>query len=71
KGMNDLAITQLDLAASELNVMDHTKKDLLYTLGLIHERTGNQEKYLEALKQIYEADYGYRDVAQRVEASYS
>jgi hypothetical protein len=23
------------------------------------------------MKQIYEADYGYRDVAQRVESSYA
>jgi tetratricopeptide (TPR) repeat protein len=71
KGMHDLAITQLENAAEELNVMDHLKKDVLYTLGVIYEGMGNKEKSMEALKQIYEADYGYRDVAKRVEASYA
>ena len=28
------------------------------------------EKALACMKQIYEVDYGYRDVAQRVESSY-
>ena len=37
---------------------------------MVYEKTGNQEKYLAALKEIYNADYGYRDVAQRVESSY-
>ena len=28
------------------------------------------EKSLHCMKQIYEADYGYKDVAVRVESSY-
>jgi hypothetical protein len=31
----------------------------------------NVEKSLDCMKQIYEVDYGYRDVAARVEASYT
>jgi hypothetical protein len=31
---------------------------------------GDVEKALACMKQIYEVDYGYRDVAQRVESSY-
>ena len=31
---------------------------------------GNAEKSVDCMKQIYEVDYGYRDVAQRVESSY-
>jgi hypothetical protein len=31
---------------------------------------GEGEKSLACMKQIYEVDYGYRDVAQRVESSY-
>jgi hypothetical protein len=31
---------------------------------------GDGEKSLSCMKQIYEADYGYRDVATRVESSY-
>jgi len=70
KNMNDLAVTQLEAAVSELHVMDTTKKDILYTLALVLEKTGEKAKYLEALKQIYETDYGYKDVAHRVESSY-
>jgi hypothetical protein len=39
-------------------------------MGLIHEKTGQKDKALEAFKQIFEADYGYLDVAKRVESSY-
>jgi hypothetical protein len=31
---------------------------------------GAREKSLNCMKQIYEADYGYKDVATRVESSY-
>lgn len=70
KNMNDLAIRQFHEANEELLGMDDTKKDLLYNLGLVYEKTGDKEKSLESMKQIYEADYGYRDVARRVEESY-
>jgi len=71
KNMNDLAKGQLEEALSELHAMDDTKKEVLYNLGLIHEKMGNQEEYLECLKRIYEVDYSYRDVSQRVESSYA
>jgi hypothetical protein len=51
--------------------MDTTKKEVLYAKGLIHEKLGQKEAALEDFKQIYEVDYGYLDVAQRVESSYS
>jgi hypothetical protein len=50
--------------------MDEMKKEVVYNLGLIYERMGDIEKALANMKQIYEVDYGYRDVAQRVESSY-
>ena len=31
---------------------------------------GKKEEYLNCMKEIYESDYGYKDVAKRVEASY-
>jgi len=68
--MTDLAIQQYEEAIKELQVMDDTKKELLYNIGLLHEKLGNKPGYLEALKQIYAVDYGYRDVAERVENSY-
>jgi tetratricopeptide (TPR) repeat protein len=69
-GMLDLAARQLDDAAREMMTMDPTKKDILYNLGLVYEQLGDANKYIETMKQIYEADYGYRDVAARVESSY-
>ena len=68
--MTDLAASQFEEAITELQVMDETKKELLYNLGLLYERLENMPKYLEALKQIYSVDYVYRDVAERVERSY-
>ena len=71
KNMNDLAENALSEASKELSIMDNTKKEILYELGLVYEKTGKKELYLDALKEIYNADYGYKDVARRVEASYA
>jgi tetratricopeptide (TPR) repeat protein len=70
KAMYDLAVKQFKDAASETTVMDGTKKDIVYRMGLVLEKLGKRDEYLECMKQIYEVDYGYRDVAQRVESSY-
>lgn len=70
KNMNDLAVTQLSEVAKELAIMDNTKKEVLYELGLVYEKVGKKAEYLECLKEIYNNDYGYRDVARRVEESY-
>ena len=69
--MFDLAARQLEEAAREIATMDATKKEIVYNLGLVYERMGNREKSLACMKQIYEADYGYKDVATRVESSYA
>jgi len=71
KNMNDLAKTSLLEASKELLVMDATKKEVLYELANVMEKMGDKPGSLEALKEIYNADYGYRDVAKRVESSYS
>ncbi|MEP6937765.1 MAG: tetratricopeptide repeat protein [Chthoniobacterales bacterium] len=68
--MYDLAAKQLEEAAREIQPMDAMKKEIVYDLGLVYEEMGEQEKSIAAMKQIYEADYGYRDVARRVESSY-
>ncbi len=70
KNMFDLAVAQFEEAAKEIPGMDETKKELLYNMGLLYDKMGNREASLESLKQIYAADYGYKDVAQRVEQSY-
>jgi tetratricopeptide (TPR) repeat protein len=69
-GMLDLAMKQLEEASREILPMDAMKKEIVYNLGLVYERMGDGEKSLSCMKQIYEADYGYRDVATRVESSY-
>ena len=69
--MLDLAVKQLEEASKEIVSMDTTKKEIVYNLGLVYERMGESEKSLACMKQIYEVDYGYRDVARRVESSYA
>ena len=71
KSMFDLAIKQLSDALGDLHAMDNTKKEVLYEKGEIHHEMGDRESALDCFKQIYEVDYGYRDVAQRVESSYA
>ncbi len=68
--MHDLALGQLKEAAQEMTVMDNTKKEIVYEIGLTGEALGRKDEALEAFKKIYEVDYGYRDVAQRVESAY-
>jgi tetratricopeptide (TPR) repeat protein len=69
-GMLDLAAKQLEDAAEEISAMDATKKEIIYNLGLVYEQLSEPAKSLRCMKQIYEADYGYKDVATRVESSY-
>lgn len=69
-GMYDLAARQLEEAASEIATMDATKKEIVYELGLVYEEMDDRLRALACMKQVYEADYGYRDVAARVESSY-
>jgi tetratricopeptide (TPR) repeat protein len=68
--MLDLAVKQLEEASSEILSMDAMKKKIVYNLGLVYERTGEREKSLACMKQIYEIEHGYKDVATRVESSY-
>ena len=70
KNMLDIAVKQFRDAASETTAMDSTKKDITYRLGLVLEKMGKKDEYIECMKQIYEVDYGYLDVAKRVESSY-
>ncbi len=70
KHMFDIAIKQLSDALADLIAMDTVKKEVLYEKGLIHTEMDDKEAALDCFKQIYEVDYGYRDVATRVESSY-
>ena len=71
RGMFDLAAETLSTAASELYQMDNTKKDIVYNLGIVYEKMGEDEKSIQCMKQIYSVDASYRDVEERVEGSYA
>lgn len=69
-GMLDLAMKQFEEGSKEIVSMDAMKKEIVYNLGLVYEQMGERGKAIDCMKQIYEADYGFKDVAQRVESSY-
>ena len=70
KQQYDIAAEQLEKAASELHLLDDTKKDVLYELGTIYEAMGKADKAAEYFKEIYAVDIGYRDVAAKIEKAY-
>ena len=70
KDMVDMALSQLEEANKELFAMDATKKEILYLMGTLYKTQSKDKEALECLKLIYDADYGYRDVASLVEGSY-
>lgn len=69
--MYDLSLAQLKEASNEMMVMDATKKEVVYEMGVIFDNMEKKEDALECFKQIYSIDYGYRDVASRVEGAYT
>jgi tetratricopeptide (TPR) repeat protein len=71
KGMNDMAARRLQEAIKEKAVFDEEKKELLYQLGSVLEKTGKNDEAIEQFKQIYEVDIGYKDVSAKVDAYYA
>ncbi len=71
KGMNDMAARRIQEALKEKPNFDDEKKELIYMLGSVLEKMGKKEEAIEQFKQIYEVDLGYKDVAAKVESSYS
>jgi len=70
KQQYDLAMQQLKTAASEITIMDETKKEIIYELGLVSEAMGRDDTAADYFKQIYQVDIGYRDVAAKIERAY-
>ena len=71
KQQYDIALEQLEKAAAEMQVMDDTKKDVLYELGTTCELMGNKEQAAKYFKEIYSVDIGYRDVSEKIEKGYA
>jgi tetratricopeptide (TPR) repeat protein len=67
KGQYDIALEQLEKAASEMPIMDDTKKDTLYELGEICEAMGDKQKAASYYKEIYSVDISYKDIASKIE----
>ena len=55
--MNDLALNAMSEAVKEIPAFNNEKKELLYELGLVYEKVGNKDEYLNCLKEIYNNDY--------------
>lgn len=70
KNQPDIAFEQLQKAASELTLMDETKKDVVYQMGVLAEQMGRKAEAIAFFKEIYSVDIKYRDISQRIEASY-
>ncbi len=70
KNILNLALKQYEDVRAKLPNMDAFKKEVVYRLGMVYERSGDKEKYLASIMEIYEVDSAFMDVAPRVEGSY-
>jgi tetratricopeptide (TPR) repeat protein len=70
KGILDLAADQFKKAIAEHPLLDNLKKDLYYNLGIALEKQKKWEEAIEQYKKIMEADFSYKDVAQKIEDYY-
>jgi tetratricopeptide (TPR) repeat protein len=70
KKQYDIAMEQLQKAASELFIMDDTKKDICYEMAQISELMGQRDKAIAFYKEIYSVDISYKDVANKIEKAY-
>lgn len=70
-GMLDLAASLLKETVDGMLAMDAPKKDMLYTLGLVYEKMGRKDEYVECMKEIFSVDMSYKDVDERVQSSYA
>jgi len=69
-GKYDLGVDQLQLAKSEVPVMNDLKKEIIYELGGAFEKMGKTKEAIEEYKAIYMADSGYRDVSKKINDFY-
>ena len=71
RNMNDLAIRTFEEAIKDKPVLDEEKKELVYNLACVLEKTGKREEAIKQFEQIYAVDIGYKDVASKVDAFYA
>lgn len=71
KRLYDLAVQQFETAKKEIPGFDARKKTVVYELATCYEAMGQKQKALEEYKMIYSWDIGFRDVASKINDSYS
>jgi len=71
RNMNDLAIRTFENAIKDKPVLDDEKKELVYNLACVLEKTGKRDEAIKQFEQIYAVDIGYKDVASKVDAFYA
>lgn len=69
-GKFDLAADQLSVAKEEIKPMTEIKKDIVYELATAYEKGGKSDKAIAEYKAIYMADASYKDVSEKINASY-
>ncbi|MBI5802752.1 MAG: tetratricopeptide repeat protein [Verrucomicrobia bacterium] len=67
RNMNDMAARKLQTALKEKIAFDDERKELLYTLGCVLEKSGKKAEAMAQFEQIYEVDMKFRDVGKRVD----
>ncbi len=67
RGMFDMAARTLQNAIKEKLIFDAEKKDLVYALGCVLEKSGKTEEAIKQFEQIYEIDMSYKDVGAKVD----
>ena len=70
RGINDLAASTFQDAIKEKVVFDDEKKELVYLLGCVYEKTAKREDAIAQFKQIYAVDVDYKDVGAKMDAYY-
>jgi tetratricopeptide (TPR) repeat protein len=71
KKQYDMAVEQFTKAASEIQGMPDLRKDIIYDLGRLYEEMGDKDRALEQYKIVYQVDFGYKDVARKIDQGYA
>jgi Tfp pilus assembly protein FimV len=51
--------------------MPDLRKDIIYDLGRLYEEMGDKDRALEQYKIVYQVDFGYKDVARKIDQGYA
>ena len=68
KGMDELALGQLEKALDLVTDTGQKAKEILYAMGCVAQNTGQLDRALAHFSRIMEQDIGFRDVSEKVDA---